>query len=408
MKRNRNIKKMFKRSLCLSLLLVMMIAILAPTNYVSAGVINKARETEYLIRSQSSLSLYNDVLENVKVGETYTNDYAGAYMDSNGNLIIYVTNLDSIDTYQRICSESAIRNSISNVREKVSRQNIIGSNVPIASNGLIRYETKLHSYNEIFTVHMFLADVLKDFDISCTYISDKDNTLFIATRDDSRRPEILEYIHSNGYSSDFISFEHSDAEPTLTASTVNSGTYFDVEEEANGGSIGFAALYNGVEGYVSAGHVVGKIGNKCIINHYAYSYASYVKNGGYGDFAFIPNPSEFSVRSKVNEGGTIISLTSTASPSQGTVVKWAGAVNNCAGTTVTSTSFNHYSEKSQKTYYDCFKFGTAPDLGNSGGPIYLGNTLVGIVHGNDDGISGLGCKYSHIRDAGIVFRSGNL
>ena len=54
-----------------------------------------------------------------------------------------------------------------------------------------------------------------------------------------------------------------------------------------------------------------------------------------------------------------------------------------------------------------FKFGTAPVDGDSGGPIFSGNNLIGILHG-DNGVAGLGCKYSTIRNAGISFVSGNL
>lgn len=411
----------------LSFLLVMFILLLffTPNSYVSAEEIVATQETLREIRMNATADLNNQLQSTIAVNHEYPDDYAGAYKDEEGNLIIGVTNEEAISKYQEILSSQIITEALDQSRNLVRSSDYhIGINAPISSNELVQYEVMPYSYNEIFAVHMLLGHAMAELGISRTAIVDNENTLYVNLTGTKTEQEVLNYVKENGLETEFISFTHNScfynedsgedfvqqnqsSEATRASTeTIYAGTRVWGEED---GTIGFAALYNGKAGYVTAGHVARSTKTMQYIGEYMHygAYPTVVVNAGYGDFAFVPN-SGCLVKSTVYTGSKYIDLTGTTSLAVGASIKFYGNASQAEKSgRVLASSVNHYSDVSEKYYFDLL--GITQGLifqGDSGGPAYSGSKLTGIVHG-DDGDMGYICKYSNIQSYGVAFVPAN-
>ena len=117
---------------------VLLITFVTSSTYVSAETLALEAQTEYAIRSDASLVLHDELLQEILDDDMYRNDYAGAYMDSDGNLVICVTDPSSVVDYQAVLNQNVISSAISDsraiVKERVSK---VGSNVSISDNSLV-------------------------------------------------------------------------------------------------------------------------------------------------------------------------------------------------------------------------------------------------------------------------------
>ena len=414
----------------LSFLLVMFILLLffTPNSYVSAEEIVATQETLHEIRMNATVDLNNQLQSTIAVNHEYPDDYAGAYKDEEGNLIIGVTNEEAIPKYQEILSPQIITEALDESRNLVRSSGYrMGMNAPISSNELVQYEVMPYSYNEIFAVHMLLGHAMWDLGISKTAIIDSENKLYVTLNSGTSAQSVLDYISSNGYSCDFVVFEDTNDqnlleqeyeenqksnthEPSITSSekVIYSGEH--VEVDGGGGTVGFAALYNGKFGYVTAGHVV--IGT-CYLDNRNYSGVPMIsRNSGYGDFAFIPNSEGMKVRSVVDIGSVRINLSGTTTLAQGDSIKTYGSVTRRQQTgKVLSSSINHTGSVTGKVYYDVLEISQIVAHGDSGGPAYINYDLVGIIHSVDDEYnptSSYICKYNNIQSYGVSFVSSNI
>lgn len=388
---------------------VLLITFVTSSIHVSAETLALAAQTEYAIRSDASLVLHGELLQEILDDNMYRDDYAGAYMDSDGNLVICVTDPFSVVDYQAVLNQNVISSAVSDsraiVKERVSK---IGSNVLISNNSLVYYKIREYSYNDILNVHNLLANVMKDFGIVETRVSDMDNRLYVLTRDDTHQNEILNYIISHGFSTDFVIFGHIEGEIELASGTVYAGTRAECWNTYEAGTIGFAATYNGERGYVTAGHVVQNTGNRVEALGVTTS-ATFVQNSGNADVAFIPVASGYNVSSKISYNGSTRSVTGTTSALVGMQVTRYGIQSGRTYANITYLNVNHYAQESGIQYTDLFVSDYTFQKGDSGGPIITSTgKLVGIVHGmiEESNIIGYGCKYSNIQSKGIRIITG--
>lgn len=399
-------KSLSLRIASLVLFSLMFVEFISPASHASAAVLEQAADTMYAIRSETSLSLYDTLMSEIKDGDTYREDYAGTYMDSQGNLVICVTESQSAADYRTILTEQVIASAVETSRADVkANYSTIGSGTNINSNDLIRYEVKPYSYNDLYYAQDVLYDKMKEFKIAETRISDKDCNLTIATLDDSLRNTILEYLESVGGLTDFIIFEHAD-HIVQSHATIYAGQECSVLSSS--GTVGFAATYNGQYGIVTAAHVVGDVNNSVTVydsngNRHT-GTVTYSSMGYVMDAAFVALTDGVTVSSKTKYNDYIRDSNGTASVVQGVEIIRVGKETGYTTGTVTNSSVTVTSDSG--TYRDFFSFSSSTTClhGDSGGPIAIreNNKLLGIYHGTGNYLY-VACKYTNINERGISY-----
>lgn len=408
-------KSLSLRIASLVLFSLMFVEFISPASHASAAVLEQAADTMYAIRSEASLSLYDALMSEIKDGDTYREDYAGTYMDSQGNLVICVTESQSAADYRTILTEQVIASAVETSRADVkANYSTIGSGTNINSNDLIRYEVKPYSYNDLYYAQDVLYDKMEEFKIAQTYISDKDCNLTIATLDDSLRNTILEYLESVGSLSDFIVFEHAD-DIVQPHATIYAGyecvaiAYVGYDNE-HAGTVGFAASYNGQYGIVTAAHAVQPNSTALVKDNdqdYHTGMVTYYNMGYVMDAAFIALTDGVTVSSNIYCGGQSRGSSGTASVTQGVEIVRGGRKTGCTYGTVTSSSVTVTSQSG--TFRDFFSISNQGVSGDSGGPIAVRSTnkLLGIYHGTGSTSSGeslaVACKYTSMSERGISY-----
>ena len=393
-------KILVEKAVALFMLIVLCVGSADPYMYVSAEALPKSNlTTEYLVKLNTSIELYDTLLLKMKSDKQYSDSYAGVYIDEDGNLVIGVTEGTALEEYKTVLNDQLIQSILH--KNEIGNSSSSRSNINISTSNLVQYKTMKYSYAEIYDVHMLLGSVMHEYEIIETRLSDRDNKLYVLLRNERMQQDILEFVEGAGHSTEFIVFEYSNSNIELT-STLYANTQI---ASAGNGTIGFAARYNGTYGFVTAGHVVINQGQ------YVYTYdggsaqATYVSNSGYVDAAFVPIPSKYSdVSSSIMYNGSLRSVTGTASVIQGAAVTRYGAVTGRTYATITYSSVNHLSESGIQ-YYDMFVSDYTFSKGDSGGPIVSGNYLIGIIHGmlEESNVIGYGCKYTNIANTGISF-----
>ena len=419
MKKNKHTRN-FLKVVSLFLFAVILMQFASPGSYVSAQELAMAEDTAYAIRSEASLTLNSEVLSILKEDEAFEDTYAGVYMDENGNLIICVTEEDAISEYQGILTANVITTAVAEARmDAQTIGHTFGINTSVPADELIQYEIRAYPYHQLHDAQMALFEVSRDFSIVETRISDKDNNLTVLTTDDTNRPFILEYLTENGFPTEFIVFEHADSEGEEHGTIYAGQRCAIVGTLANpqvGGTIGFAASYNGQRGFVTAGHVVQALNNSIELYDDNGSIHSgtvkYFYCGGSIDAAFVAITDGSTVSSTMNCNGNKRNSSGTTDAVQGVEYVLAGITSGYTYGTVLSSSTTITS--SSGSYYGFFTLSSAGQSGDSGGPISTraSNLLMGIYHGTGSTSSstsvGAACSYSQISARGITYLTSGV
>lgn len=374
-----------------------------PTAYASTIIDAEAQANLYAIRSTASAEAYNMLLDEIFDGNMYVPDYAGAYMDVDGTLVVCVLDDAAVESYKSILTTDVLNNYISSARSSTKQLGrTIGTNATISPNNLIRYETRTYSYNTLDAIQNSLNELMIYYEIASTSIIQQENTIHISTVNDARRSEITEFISNIGYPTDVIIYEHMDDYGELTATTVHPGQSLAVQDQDNAGiteygTVGFYARSGNICGVVTAGHVAFQNGQLNSLGQ-APVLSQYRQQGGNLDAAFVPiNTTYFNPTRIVYAGGTA-TIRTYAAPVESYVVTiyghtYASIYNADQVASIRSTSTTHTYQGI--TYTDLIELNKTVMGGDSGGPVLFGSVLVGIVHGNNGGY-GLACKVTNI------------
>lgn len=90
------------------------------------------------------------------------------------------------------------------VDSPVSSQESVSSEIPVSS------KTYSGVLADVYAVSELLSQVMPDFCIRETRVQDIEKKLYVLTWDDTRQQDILDYVSSKGYGTDFIIFGHMD------------------------------------------------------------------------------------------------------------------------------------------------------------------------------------------------------
>lgn len=369
--------------------------------------LNIESEDLSLVRSNLSVDVYTQVytvLTNNADG--YIDDYAGAYIDSEGNLHIqFVENAEN--PYAQLLISNAITDSMS--KDRNSKMLTRTTQDAIAED-LVTIEIKPFSYNDLIAVKELITDAFEDRYIITALKQETNsvNVCAIAQEDIDQIKEYLENeitIYQDGMVNFFLE------EDTIGTLTKSAYPGEQIQSYAGEGSIGFNAYYNNRWGIVTCGHVAppGQI-LSCADGTLEEPAFSYI--GGNLDVAFIPYP--------VGAGWTptanlypinVIYREATLSEmiEGGPIVKYGITTNRTTGV-ILSASINapiNYGSRDNpdiRTIRDCFSFDNTSIEGDSGGPIGRGGIkqvfrLLGITVGkmNNLGNGGYGIKLSNIK-----------
>lgn len=163
------------------------------------------QDSEYAIRSTAALNVYNDLL--LKKVSTSPADYAGAYMDKEGYLVVCVTEDAAIARYEEFLSPEVLQPYVQQAWEMVILKD---DSVTIQADDVIRYEIQTYPYFMLSGAQKLLNPVMKEYEIASTAIDQEKNILEVSTVNDELREEILAYLQEGGYPEEIVSFEHSD------------------------------------------------------------------------------------------------------------------------------------------------------------------------------------------------------
>ena len=86
----------------------------------------------------------------------------------------------------------------------------VSSQEPVYSESPVSSKAHIGVWADIYAVSDLLSHVMPDFCIRETRVQDIEKKLYVLTWDDSRQQDILDYVVSKGYETDFIVFGHMD------------------------------------------------------------------------------------------------------------------------------------------------------------------------------------------------------
>ena len=86
----------------------------------------------------------------------------------------------------------------------------VSSQEPVYSEDPVSSKTHIGVWADIYAVSDLLSQVMPDFCIRETRVQDIEKKLYVLTWDDTRQQDILDYVASKGYGTDFIIFGHMD------------------------------------------------------------------------------------------------------------------------------------------------------------------------------------------------------
>lgn len=294
--------------------------------------------------------LMNSFPESYSTGKrTYPDYYGGSYINDNGQLVVYVTELE--------IAPITMNNTDSSV---------------------VSYQECEYSYNDLNAI----MDVLNEYKFAHSESAIAKNFNYYALLDEQNRIEVqlddcsenkIQEFKDNVYSSEAITFVKAEKPMELYASlcagdrisSYASGTSYYT------GSIGYRAKRNGKIGIVTAGHVIdandslytgvgATVIGKCL--------TSYNSNGNYDDaFCEITN-SSYSPSNTIS--GTSNALSTTISePGVGTTVNKVGASSGHTSGKITSINAT-VSYSNGKTLTNMTQVSLFSEGGDSGGIFY--------------------------------------
>ena len=362
-----------------------------------------------LVRSDLSVNVYTQLYNTLTdTNDGYIDDYAGAYIDREGNLHIqFVENAAS--SHAQVLISEVITDSIS--KDRNARILTPKTQQAIAEE-LVTVETKRFSYNDLMAVKELITDAFEDRYI-ITALKQETNSVIVCATTQEGLNQIKEHLENeiSIYQDGMVNFILE--EDTIGIPTKSAYPGEKIESYIGEGSIGFNAYYNNKWGVVTCGHIApaGQI-MSCAGGTLTEPAFSYI--GGNLDVAFIPYPTGMGWTATANLYPMNVIYREAALSEMiegGPVVKYGITTNRTTGcilSTSVNASMNYGSEDNPdiKTIRDCFSFDNPSERGDSGGPIGRGGIkqvfrLLGISVGKlkQYGSGGYGIKLSNIKIA---------
>lgn len=356
-----------------------------------------ALDTDKAETESVSLVAYNNLTisfdtqkRNNEFAGEYPDYYGGAYIDDNGKLVVLVTNRTS-DTKSLVksltqSSDIVIRYSPISLNELLTQQSIIMDKMM----DIIHYVN--NTSNKVDADLYALVDAFVGIGVSS-----KNHNLFVEFNNDTEsiRDAFTKYI-SNYEGIDFKCFNSGIEATNKTVPTPSGnqtrGTHYQggyCNFGGNAGSIGYRARYNGVNGFVTAGHCV----------------SEYETNIGIGDVGFRQIQGALDVAFiELHSGETVSNMTACGDVMSGYIcdvpenatVYFCGYSSGRLTGTVASTNYVGATDQFLTTFSDMLRIvysnGTTY-AGDSGGLVYTyynssAYRAVGVHHGTPRVLSG--------------------
>lgn len=323
----------------------------------------------------------------------YPDYYAGAYIDSDGELTVLLTN-----THQSTKDEVAelTRNQTIKTAFAVESYNVLEAQSNLIFNTAINLRN-LISASENLMVDDEISNLSLSF-IGCG-IDEEQNKVVVSLTDTSTENISAFKKYISNYSR--VYFEKSEEHKEQT--TVSPGTGYTVSGAT--GSIGYRSRITSggttVYGFTTAGHASSYIGQSFVnpSNNTTYGTALKRQYSGTVDATFVQLTNSYSV-SNVTTGGAVIGSSWFTSIPQGKTVYMCGTASYGNGNATlegtvknNSYSFVTSSNVSLSDQLRIYYGGKTPRAGDSGGIVYAvsngTNTVVGIHQGVIDIVSGI-------------------
>lgn len=415
----RTVKKFLGLFLALALLMV---------SSVSASAVDAAVVNARLAVQKNSACV--DIITNFRMNmwdkcgdQVYPDEYAGAYIDNNNNLIICYTagNLRALSAFYSADKATQITaERLSTFTASVKEETV---------QKLVSFAEVKYSYNYLFELNDALVDYFAEFGIYSSSLCEPENRVEIQLSDIALKSSLEARLQANSIPLDAVSIV-----PVASEINADKNAYpGDAIWYTTGflglggkytGTIGFNAIYNGVAGVVTNGHVA-ESGEKMKVSGGTLgtpTFSTYANNGKV-DVAFIPFPSSsWTTSGQIKQdgytmpggsGGAIWSYLDAAASSASLVVgakiyKYGNTTKKTLGSLI-STSINvtvNYGtedEPDRRVIKDCIKYSNTRQGGDSGGPVgtYVADSwgrcrvnLAGLHFAG--GSTGFACKLSNI------------
>lgn len=416
-------KRTVKKFLCLFLTLALIMVSSVSAAAVEAEVVNARLAVQ---KNSACVDIITDFRMNMWDkfgGQVYPDEYAGAYIDNNNNLIICYTagNLKALSGFysaEKTTQITAERLSTftASVREETVQQ-------------LVSFAEVKYSYNYLFELNDTMVDYFAEFGICSSALCEIENKVEVQLNDISLKASLEARLQADGIPLDAVNI-------VSVASAINADknaypgdaiwytTGFLGLGGKHTGTIGFNAVYNGVAGVVTNGHVAESGKNmKVSAGTLGTPTFSTCANNGKVDVAFIPFPgSSWTSSGEIKQDGytmpagydgAIYSYLDAAVSSASLVVgakiyKYGNTTGKTLGSLI-STSINitvNYGtddEPDRRVIKDCIEYSNARQGGDSGGPVgtYIADSwgrcrvnLAGLHFAGGD--TGFACKLSNI------------
>lgn len=336
---------------------------------------------EILSRNETSTNMANEI-EDMFITQSneviYPNYYGGMYIDSNGDLIIQVT--EEASNSESLVTDNKYQTYINSV-----------------DNSNIDYVE--FSYNELEDVNDVIISYFTNNGVNINgfignYIDVITNRVVVELENNSmdEQNEFKEKV----IDSDLITFVKG-TETTSTAS-YNAGAEFTAVHTKTEGntqistyktcSIGYRARLNGVSGFVTAGHCFGKTGNSASIGT-----ASKVIYNQTMDAAFVTTNSGTSITNNLNIANYLtqrLNTTGAGYLTVGTTVGKVGAISGYQGGMIQALNYSTTTDDGMY-HSNLLKASNYNIEGDSGGPVFKVGTTTSPV-GTVVGVTSIGYK----------------
>jgi len=372
---------------------------------MSTGASVSAEQTNlsYSQKGKISSSLYNDFMkqldsdvstdgnsttqtflsqiktkENGRREKEYPQDYAGAYMDENGDLVICLTSKDAIKDYNRFFD-----NNIKKTKEQLQEQVKMNTISETYILNQVKYQLKDISLSSLITIQENLESKMSEFGINEIQISQKDNKILIFLYDLNKQSNINDYLIELGVNHEIIKYYKAKKDAMPTGTNCYNGTEI-LGGSTSMGSIGFHAIHNstGKYGIITNGHVIES-------SQTAYKGSTKIGKpsiwivGGNMDIAFIPyDTSKINTTSTVKAANWVSAIYGWTYPLEGQNVERWGISSGHTTATITSTyitkTVNYGGSIGMVSLHGLFEMNSPIISGDSGGPILSWHNIVGI------------------------------
>ena len=373
-------------------------------SYVSVDIYSKINEL--FKKPNTTYSLVND---SSNLSEGFSDDYAGAYIDDAGNLILQFV-VGSKEKYNKIISDAMI---FEKIKESENSSMLSLSSKKELADTIVNIEEKNFSYNELMIAKEKITEKFENLGLSVV-LTQKTNSIDVYYSESALGEKVKEYVKSElgdekGKMVNYIYDNNCIEKPSKSAYPGNKihYNYGFLWLNESYGTIGFNAYYKGKWGVVTNGHVApsGKK-MKCADGTLGTPSFSYI--GGKLDVAFIPYPDGWTPTSGLTrDNSSVIYREATTSEliEGGPVEKYGVTTGHTKYGRIVSTSADISVEYDDgvKTIRDTFRYSNPSAGGDSGGPVGFGKvrsvfSLIGI-HFAGNGETASGIKLSNIKAA---------